>query len=128
MGGSEIAVVQLSRQWTAMGYRVTVYCDCAAELVDHGVTYTPYYTLNASDLFNILIVWRYPRWLDLPLHAARMYLDLHDMPREMDPFDHLATDRLAQVHKVFFKSDFHRCAFPEVPPSKAMIVSNGIAL
>lgn len=128
VGGSEEAVVHLSRQWAKAGYAVTVFNNCGTEEVADpecpGVTYRPYWTFNRRDRWDTLILWRTPRMLDYDLNAARVLVDVHDVisPAEF-------TDaRLAKIDAVMLKTKFHRSLFPNLPDSKVRVVPNGLDL
>jgi len=123
IGGSESAVIYLSKEWADMGYEVTVFCDTPkTEFID-GVLYVPYYLMNFSDEFATLIFWRSPHLLDMPqLKAKKLLMDLHDIA---DPTQ-WTTERIAKVDKVLFKSKWHRTNIPQLPDSKAVVISNGV--
>jgi len=126
IGGSESAVIYLSKEWVKMGYKVTVYCDCgnSAGIYD-GVEYRHYNTVNFNDEFSTIIFWRSPHLLDLPLlKAKRIFMDLHDIA----DMSHWTPKRVAKVNKVFFKSKWHRRNLPNIPNDKAVVISNGINL
>lgn len=122
IGGSETAVVRLAEAWARRGYQVTVHCDCGRALAHRGVRYRPYWSFNWHDRFSVLILWRSPHLLDLPLRARHLALDLHDLPQPRD----WTPARIKRVDTVFFKSRFHRQTLPELPSSKAVVISNGI--
>jgi tetratricopeptide (TPR) repeat protein len=123
IGGSETAVIELSRRWAKMGYKVTVYGDPRAEEGDiDGVTYKPYYTFNWKDDFNILIFWRTPHFLDRDFKAKKILVDLHDICSQLD----WTEPRMAKVDHVMFKSQAHRKMLPKLPEEKAVVISNGI--
>jgi tetratricopeptide (TPR) repeat protein len=123
IGGSESAVIYLSKEWVNMGYEVTVFCDTPKmELID-GVLYAPYYLMNWHDEFETLILWRSPHLLDIPmLKAKRLWMDLHDI---VDPLG-WSNERINKIDKVFFKSSWHRTNLPTLPDSKAVVISNGV--
>lgn len=128
VGGSEEAVVHLSRQWAKLGYSVTVYNNCGPEEVADpecpGVTYKPYWTFNRRDRWDVLVLWRTPRMLDYDLNAAKVLVDVHDVisPAEF-------TDaRVAKLHRVMVKTNFHRSLFPNLPDEKVAVVPNGLDL
>jgi tetratricopeptide (TPR) repeat protein len=126
IGGSESAVIYLAKEWVKMGYKVTVFCDCGnnAGIYD-GVVYKHYNTVNFNDEFSTIIFWRSPHLLDLPmLKAKRVFMDLHDIA----DMNHWTSARVAKVDKVFFKSKWHRRNLPNIPNSKAVVISNGINL
>ena len=123
IGGSEEAVIYLTRELAKKGWKVTVYGDPQDEEGEYeGVKYVSYSSVNWQDNFNILISWRQPGLFDLPLHTKRSYLWLHDIqnPLEYTP------ERLAKIDKVMFLSKWHRGNVPALPEEKVMITSNGI--
>lgn len=122
IGGSERAVLELSREWVKNGYSVTVYANVTTEGEFDGVSYRHYNTINFKDKFDTLILWRNPQLLDLDISAGRIYLDLHDVASQIDFTD----PRMAKVDKVFFKSDYHRNMVPKLPNNKAEVIANGI--
>jgi tetratricopeptide (TPR) repeat protein len=130
VGGSETAVLELSKEWAELGYDVTVYCDCGDEEGHWGtlspregsVTFVPYYKMNWNDKFNILIVWRNVGLLDHDIKAKKLYFDAHDVASQTE----WTQERMDKVDKVFFKSKFHRNNLPELPDSKSVIISNGL--
>jgi len=75
-----------------------------------------------NDQFNTLILWRSPHLLDKNIKAKRLYMDLHDVASNLD----WTVERVARIDKVFFKSKYHRSMCPNIPDSKAVIISNGI--
>ena len=59
IGGSEEAVIYLSRELTSLGYKVTVYNNCGdLEGNYDGVEYLNYWHFNKNDVFNVIISWR----------------------------------------------------------------------
>ena len=124
IGGSESAVIYLSKEWVKKGYKVVVYCDCGnnAGIID-GVEYRHYNTINWNDKFSTIIFWRSPHLLDIKvLNAKRIFYDAHDI----ESIANWTPERVKKVDKVFFKSRWHRKNLPNIPDSKAVIISNGI--
>jgi tetratricopeptide (TPR) repeat protein len=125
IGGSETAVLELSKEWAKSGYKVTVFCDCGDEEGEHdGVTFKPYYKMNWNDNFNILILWRNSGLLDTEIKAKKLYFDAHDVMNQTD----WTQERMDKVDKVFMKSNFHRRNIPDLPDSKAVVISNGLRI
>ena len=122
IGGSESAVIYLSKEWVSMGYEVTVFCDTPRTEIIDGVLYVPYYLMNFRDEFETLILWRSPHLLDLDINAQNLYMDLHDIadPTQWTP------ERINKIDKVFFKSTWHRTNIPQLPENKAVVISNGV--
>jgi tetratricopeptide (TPR) repeat protein len=120
IGGSETAVIELSKEWTNMGYKVTVYGDPNKEKGDHnGVTYLPYYEFNIRDHFNIFIQWR-SNYLAKKIKSKKFIVDLHDVWSAADYSD------LDCIDKIMVKSKYHRNLAPSIPYDKFLIISNGI--
>lgn len=128
VGGSEEAVVNLSRQWAKAGYTVTVFNNCGTEDVadpeEPNVTYKPYWTFNRRDRWDTLILWRVPRLCDYDLNAGTVLVDVHDVISPSEFTD----KRLAKISKVLLKTNFHRSLFPALPDSKVAVIPNGLDL
>ena len=78
IGGSETAVIELSKEWTKQGYKVTVYGDPEQPMIVDGVTYLPWYYFNRRDYFNIFIQWRMAN-LAGNIKCKKFMVDLHDI-------------------------------------------------
>lgn len=127
IGGSETAVVELSHQWAALGYHVTVYGDPITrntqEIGKGSVTYLPWYYFNKNDSFNIFIQWR--GWqLAGVVKTRKFYVDLHDIYSSVD----MSTEEIQNIDKIFVKSQYHRLLGQNIPDHKFQVVSNGITL
>jgi glycosyltransferase involved in cell wall biosynthesis len=126
LGGSEEAVVYLSREFVKLGYNVTVFNNCAEfEGTYNGVSYQPFYNFNPNDAYNILIGWRGNIFKFGQLKARRKLIWTHDVPqgdqfyeKEIDTFD-----------KLIVLSEYHKTLFPKyIPDDKYFISSNGVNL
>jgi len=125
IGGSETAIIELSKRWAKAGYDVTVYGDPREDAGDYeGVHFRPYYEINWKDTFDTIIIWRLPQLLDQDIKAKRILYDAHDVESQVNWTD----GRMAKISKAFFKSNYHRSMVPKMPDSKAVVVSNGINL
>jgi hypothetical protein len=125
MGGSEEAVVNLSRQWAQLGYHVTIYGAVNEETIDKDAhvmhvsqapVYKPWRMFDPRDEFDTLIIWRAPRGVD-KLKARVKILDIHD---KLEAKDVPAYDDVTYA----FKSEYHRNLYPHV--KKAVVIGNGI--
>lgn len=122
-GGSEEAVINLSKEWAKQGYNVTVFNSCGTqEMVRDGVTYKPYWSFNARDKYDHLVVWRHPMIIDHEINATNIYVDLHDVISEGE----FTEKRLKKIKKIFVKTKFHRSLFPNIPDDKFTVIPNGI--
>lgn len=125
IGGSEEAVIYLSKELAKIGWKVTVFGDPGEQAGEHdGVIYTPHYEINWNDNFNILISWRQIGLFDLNVKAKKAYLWNHDIQNPME----YKPERLAKIDKVMFLSKWHRSNVPQLDESKVMYTQNGLAL
>ena len=121
IGGSETAVIELAKEWTNLGYKVTVYGDPEYMGEQDGVLYLPWYYFNKADKFNVFIQWRNPS-LARMIKSKKFYVDLHDVTAQVDYPEEI----MNAVDGVFFKSQYHADMLPKLPKDKKHIVGNGI--
>lgn len=126
IGGSEEAVIYLSRELGSLGWKVTVFADPGDDAGEHdGVTYRPYSDINWHDNFNIFISWRQIQVFDLPIKAKKSYLWNHDIQNAMT----YTKERVDRITKVMFLSKWHREMMgpvPVLPDEKIFYTGNGI--
>lgn len=122
VGGSEEAVINLSKRWAKLGWNVTVYNNCGKRKDFDGVKYRPYWEFNARDKQDILILWRHPKPCDWRLNADKVFIDLHDVI----PKEEFLPERMEQIDKVFVKTKAHRELYPNIPDEKVVIIPNGV--
>jgi tetratricopeptide (TPR) repeat protein len=124
IGGSEEAVIYLSRELSKLGWKVTVYADPRDDEGEYdGVKFIPYYKINWRDTFNILISWRQIGLFDVStLNAKRTYLWNHDIQNPMT----YTKERVDKIDKVMFLSKWHRDNVPLLDESKVIYTGNGI--
>lgn len=122
LGGSEEAVVYLSKELADLGWKVTVYADPGEDRGEvDGVNWLPYYEFNHKDNFNILIGWRNVAFFDAGFKSKKNYLWAHDV---LNPQD-FTQERLGRLDKIIVLSRAHRQTIPNVPSSKILISTNG---
>lgn len=122
MGGSEEAIVYLSRELSKLGWGVTVYNDREEELVDSGVTYLPWTLFNPQDQFNILVAWRNPSFARaVGAKAKKFVVDMHDVPGKLAKAD------IEKNNLFFVKSEYHASLLENVPKEKIVVIGNGIS-
>lgn len=122
IGGSEEAVINLSKQWARMGYNVTVYNSCGIKpMTCDGVKYMPYWAYNANDRVDMTILWRSPRLAEYDLNTVKLFVDMHDVISSGE----FTEKRLKKIDKVFVKTEFHKSLFPNIPDEKIVVVPNG---
>lgn len=125
LGGSETAIIQLTKVWVKLGYTVTVYNNCGTKAgIYEGVEYRHYSDFNQYDKFDILIIWRYPWRLSAQTQANKVWLDLHEV---MQPHQ-VSKSKLNNFDRVFVKSAYHRSLLPEIEEEKIAIIPNGVDL
>jgi len=123
IGGSEEAVIQLSKELSTLGWGVTVY-GVPGEKAGNidGVEWKQYWEFNGRDTFDVLIGWRDPSFFDKAYKARKRYLWLHDVIDK----EELIQKRLDNLEGVIFVSQYHRELFPMVPDNKAFASGNGV--
>lgn len=119
-GGSEEAVIQLSKRLVKLGWEVTVYNNCIREGKFDGVDWVRFERFNPRDIFNVLISWRNNTFRDQKV-ANKKFIDLHDVP----DINYYKDDDLTEV-KLLVKSQYHRSLLPNVSDDKFTIIPNGI--
>lgn len=122
IGGSEEAVILLTKEWKKLGYNVTVYTKCGQEKEYDGVLWRPWWLYNPRDKQDITIFWRQLMSLDHEINSTKIYVDLHDTISAGEMLE----SRLAKIDKIFVKSKAHRKLYPKVPNDKFVIINNPI--
>lgn len=118
MGGSEEAVIYLSRALSELGWSVTVYGAVEEQMFDEGVRYLPWREINKNDYFNVFIAWRAPDFTQ-HIKAKVKLVDVHDLvPEEvLKPFEDVT---------YMFKSNYHKNAYPQLKEENTRVIGNGI--
>lgn len=143
VGGSEEAVIRISRELAKLGYTVTVYGtpgeEAGADMfantdrdfapynssskMTHVPVYKHYWEFSRQDTFDIFISWRNPEIFDEPINARKSYLWLHDVMDKEEFID----DRLNNLDRIMFVSQYHRDLYPFIPEEKCFVTGNGIS-
>jgi len=121
IGGSEEAVIFMSRELAKLGYKVVVYGDPVKEGIHGGVEYLSHYKFNVQDTFNIVIWWRSMAYTDMNVKAKKQYLWCHDVQNQTE----YTKERLKRLDKVIVLSEAHRKNIPNVPDDKIFVSTNG---
>lgn len=136
MGGSEEAVVYLSRELAKLGWEVTVYQERDEQFIDgnyekdgtpHGftVTYLPWQLFNPNDTFDVFVAWRNPSFARAVGVKARIKaVDLHDTPIGHQT---ITSADAKLVDKFMFKTAYQAGYAPKLPKEKVVIIPNGLA-
>ena len=124
IGGSEEAVIWISKLLAKMGWNVTVYNNCGhTEQEFDGVKYKPYWAWNYRNKEDVTILWRGNlRFADKGINSTKIFVDLHDVTNEGE----FTPSILSKIDKIFIKSQAHRVLMPNIPDEKFVIVPNGI--
>lgn len=138
VGGSEEAVIYLSRELAKLGWHIEVFCDREEEYTESlyepdnswdkasgpfnrpCVIYRPWTELNPYDEFDVFIASRQPANIG-GVKARMMVLDMHDtnQPEQVNAIKD-------KVDKIFVKSKWHRDYYKDISDEKFVIVGNGI--
>lgn len=129
IGGSETAVIELSKQWAMQGYDVTIYGDPSEKQIkkygDGSVTVLPWFHFNKGDKFNIFIQWR-AAYLARHIKANKFIVDLHDVWTSTDYPD----ESINAIDLILVKSHYHKSLagkeFLSKHSHKLKIIGNGI--
>lgn len=122
-GGSEEAVIRISKRLRDLGWQVTVYAEpLARDGVYDGVEWRNYWEIDLRDEFDIFVGWRCPWFFETPVKARKSYLWLHDV---MDD-EEFTPERLKNIDKVMLLSKYHKTVYPSIPDDKVFYTGNGI--
>lgn len=122
LGGSETAIIKLTRIWAKKGYSVTVFCNCNAPGVYDDVVYRNDSEFSPFHDYDIFIIWRNPEMAStIDITAKKCFLDLHDIikPEQITPC------LLKNITKICTKSKFHASLLGNVPEDKVAVIPNG---
>lgn len=123
IGGSEEAIIRLSKRLLEQGYSVTVFASPGANRGEYdGVEWKNYWELDLRDTFDVFVAWRSPWFFDAKIDARKKYLWIHDV---MNP-NEFTSQRLMNLDKVILLSKYHRTCYPNIPDEKIMLSANGI--
>ena len=122
IGGSEEAVIYMSKELAALGYEVTVFNNCGEQAgVYDGVIYRNAIEFNSKDNFNILISWR-SNIFEKDIFAKKRIVWLHDIPHL-----NLKDDGYKRIDRIVVLSQFHASQLAyNCPKEKVFISTNGI--
>jgi glycosyltransferase involved in cell wall biosynthesis/tetratricopeptide (TPR) repeat protein len=123
IGGSEEAIIRLSKHLSSQGYRVVVFGKVGNNGGLHdGVMWRNFWECNLDDEFDIFVAWRAPFMFERKINARKSYLWLHDV---MEPGE-FTQDRIENFTKCIVLSNYHRSLFPMIPDEKILLSANGI--
>ena len=123
IGGSEEAVINLSKELVNLGWGVNVYGTHGPEAKEYdGVWYRPWWEWSPDEPTDIFISWRDPTIFDYRINAKKTYCWLHDVMDEK----YFTAARLERIGKIMVLSKYHRDIFPNIPDDKFFLTGNGI--
>ena len=122
LGGSEEAVVYISRELVKLGYKVTVFNNCGESCGEYdGVEYKSYHAFNPKDKYNVVISWRGHDIRNVD--AKNRIVWLHDVPMP----NMFTEESVKYIDKIIVLSQFHKSLLgSHVPKEKVFVSSNGI--
>ncbi|OQR91512.1 UDP-N-acetylglucosamine-peptide N-acetylglucosaminyltransferase [Achlya hypogyna] len=125
VGGSEEAVIYLTRELAAKGYDVRVFAQPPADEVGRdafGVGWYPHDHFNASEPIDVFVSWRYHISVALATAATKSFVWLHDVVDSR-----VLTERYLQhVTGVVCLTHFHAAASADTIGGKLLVVGNGV--
>lgn len=131
IGGSETAVIEMSKRLASGGHKVRVYGDCIRgntnlEGIFDGVVYEHHTKFGAHISCDIFVTSRKPEILDVGFKSEANYLWVHDIH-----CGHTMTyGRSLRLDGIFTLSDWHRNTFvnqyPHIDPDIVLVTRNGI--
>lgn len=125
IGGSEEAVIHLSKELANLGFDVYVYNECGdREGVYDGVHYVNFYKFNPKDEYATLISWRTNIFVMTGVKAKNRWIWMHDIALH-DTF--VTREEIISFDKVIVLSEYHKSLISDrVPADKIFVSSNGI--
>ena len=121
IGGSEEALIEITRELARLGREVIVYTNCIKPGVYDDVTWKDYRTFPMERPFDYVVFWRSPALLDYPTKAKKIYIWHQDVIEK----NAYTIDRLKTVNKIIVLSKWHRSNAPDVPDDKFYLTRNG---
>ncbi|CAK4142710.1 unnamed protein product [Aphanomyces euteiches] len=123
IGGSEEAVIYLSRELKALGYFVQVYANPPEAMIDEfGVVWYPHTEFDIEAKTDIFIAWRYHISTALSTQATKVYVWLHDMVSG----NHFTPSYMETIDGIFCLSTAHAAVLSEPAKSKVIPTGNGL--
>jgi len=129
IGGSEVWVIQLAREFDKLGYKVEVFADSPENGIRDGHViwwnYTYYPEWCKYNWVDYAILSRTTDPLDFPLRAGKIFTQLHDVflmsDRNKTCLDKVAKHGVLSQWHLDFASDYHG-----IPKDRMVIMANGI--
>jgi glycosyltransferase involved in cell wall biosynthesis len=133
LGGSEQAVVEISKKWVSLGKRVAVYAKLTKETTFQGIDFMDWKKFPFHKRHNIVILWRMSGInCGLPFmnksRINKLFVDYHD---NNFVFRHSYLPYTDKIDRIFFKSNFHVECYnkhfqTQLESEKLAVIANGI--
>jgi protein O-GlcNAc transferase len=126
VGGSEEAVIFLSRELRKRGLWVEVYAnppphECGVD--EAGVLWLKHYDYNADKPADIFVAWRYHISMGVGMNSKGRFVWLQDVP----PFRTFTPAFVDRIHGIFVLSEFHKSLLPDNGArAKALVTGNAL--
>jgi hypothetical protein len=122
LGGSEKAVVNISRQWALAGHTVFVYGNVLEGKYDD-VTYLRSNKFDVNQEYDVVVLWRGFGLEKIDrLRARKILVDFHDSTN----ISNIPQTFLDKVDYFMVKSQYHASLFPGLPADKVIVLPNGL--
>ena len=122
IGGSEEAVINISKNLSKLGWVVDVYCNCSNSGNHEGVNWYQFYEYDRNVDCDVFIAWRMNEYISLAPESSYKILWLHDKQK----LDYYSESLISKIDKIFVLSEYHRKDLKELPDDKFYITRNGI--
>ncbi|ETW05011.1 hypothetical protein, variant [Aphanomyces invadans] len=123
VGGSEEAVIYMSRELVAVGYRVEIFGNPPEAMTDsYGVHWFPHTWFDPDEPSDVFIAWRYHISTALASRASAVFVWLHDMVNEAS----FTPSYVDTIDGIFCLSQAHAAGF--APHAMVKIISTGNGL
>ena len=122
VGGSEEAVIYLSKELSKLGWLVDVYCNCSDVGLHDGVNYANVWEYDPKVPAEIFVAWRNSEYVETAPEGSRVFLWLHDVQK----LEYFTQERLSRIERIFVLSRWHRTNLESVPEEKFFYTRNGI--
>jgi len=124
IGGSEEAVINVSRELAKLGWEVEVYNNCLDEGIYDGVKWQGIWKYDKTMPAKVFISWRDTRSIILAPEDSYNILWLHDVCK----YEYFSKEQVNKVDKIFVLSKWHRDCLPGICDEKFFVTTNGIDL
>ncbi|KAF0687141.1 Aste57867_21112 [Aphanomyces stellatus] len=123
VGGSEEAVIYLSRELAMLGYTVRVYGNPPNATVDEfGVEWLPHTAFDVNEPSDVFVAWRYHISTALAHSASLKFVWLHDMVGGAS----FTPSYVASVDGIFCLSQAHADSLSTAAQAKVIPTGNGL--